>query len=248
MATGAVLGTGFMVVFYIIYVMIMGAIALGMYLLQGFSLMKISKKLGIPKGWRAFIPFADYYLMGKIAEEDTKRYHPEKKVTRWSKIFLICQIALGVLLTVWAVVFVICYSVMMFSMIENEELTAGGAASLVGLLLLVLSYFLILALAIGVSVVSYFVYYKIYHVMAKDHAIWMLLLSIFVSGASLVILAVLAFMKRFPMDLPEPAMEDISEPTADVEAVVAQDSAEEQDAPAEQECVCCTADAENTAE
>ena len=208
MAAGTVLGTGFMVVFYIIYVMMMGAIALGMYLLQGFSLMKISKKLGIPKGWRGFIPFADYYLMGKIAEEDTKRYHPEKKVTKWSKIFLFCQIALGVLLTVWVVVFMVCYFALWFSVEGSGELTAGGAASMVGLLLLFLSYFLILALAIGVSVVSYFVYYKIYHVMAKDHAIWMLLLSIFVSGANLVILAVLAFMKRFPENLPNPEAEE----------------------------------------
>ncbi|MBQ8236345.1 MAG: hypothetical protein IJZ37_06670 [Clostridia bacterium] len=241
MAAGTVLGTGFMVVFYIIYVMIMGAIALGMYLLQGFSLMKISKKLGIPKGWRGFIPFADYYLMGKIAEEDTKRYHPEKKVTKWSKIFLFCQIALGVLLTVWVVVFMVCYFALWFSVEGSGELTAGGAASMVGLLLLFLSYFLILALAIGVSVVSYFVYYKIYHVMAKDHAIWMLLLSIFVSGANLVILAVLAFMKRFPTDLPEPAAQDIIVPAADVEAVVSQDAVEEQ-----QKTVCCTAGAENT--
>ena len=52
------------------------------YVISGVSLLKISKKLGVEKGWLGFVPMANYWLLGRLAEEDGKRYHPEKKQTK----------------------------------------------------------------------------------------------------------------------------------------------------------------------
>ena len=54
------------------------------YVVNGISLMKISKKVGVKNGWLAFIPFADYWLQGKLAEEDQKFYAPEKKPVKFA--------------------------------------------------------------------------------------------------------------------------------------------------------------------
>ena len=52
-----------------ISLIVAGVIWATLFILQGFALYTMAKKRGIQGKWRAFVPFADLYLMGKIAGE-----------------------------------------------------------------------------------------------------------------------------------------------------------------------------------
>ena len=73
---------------------IAGVIWAGLFILQGFALYAMAKKRGIQGKWRAFVPFVDLYLMGKIAGECTVF---GQKVKRAGLYALIAQILLVIL-------------------------------------------------------------------------------------------------------------------------------------------------------
>ena len=55
------------------HVLISGLVAVGaaaaLFVLQGFGLYAMAKKVGLQKRWRAFVPFVSTYFMGKLAGE-----------------------------------------------------------------------------------------------------------------------------------------------------------------------------------
>lgn len=155
-------------------------VSLAIYILIGFSLMKIAEKLNIENSWLGFIPFARYYLIGKIAEKSDEVCNTEKK-HKWSKILLWCEIISGILTCLISIS-------SFFAFIPY-----------IGWLIC-----LIVALPCGLvkivlSVPTYFAYYKIFKFMAgKDNAVWMLILSIFFDIAVAVLFAVFAFSDQYP--------------------------------------------------
>lgn len=172
-------------------------IPLLLYILNAVALMRISKKLQIKGGRLAFVPLLNLYQMGKIAEQDQIRKHPEKKGKKWRRITfslgvwlcIVCSIAL-------AGMAVLAYFTGKASVQGDRNMLIAGSFGLV--LAGVLLYLIILCLIAALCVVLWIDLYKIYHVMADDHAPWMMVLSIFLAGSSLVILLVLAFGKKFP--------------------------------------------------
>ena len=56
-----------------VYFAFLGIISLVMYLLQAFGLYGMAKGSGISAPWRGFIPFANTFLFGKIAERYVKK-------------------------------------------------------------------------------------------------------------------------------------------------------------------------------
>ena len=85
-------GFAIVMMWLILVLIVVLPIALATYIVNGISMMKISKKLGVENGWLAFVPFANYWLLGRLAEEDQKVYYPEKKAVRWSVIYLVVVI------------------------------------------------------------------------------------------------------------------------------------------------------------
>ena len=168
--------------------------SVAIYVINGISLMTISKKLGVARGWLAFIPFADYWLQGKLAEEDQKAYYPEKKAVKWSMIYLVGATVAAVLSGVLSGIQSGVTSVLSF----NESEGATTIVMIVGLLF----YFFSSILSLATTALLAVVLYKIYHRMAAKSAIWMTLLSVFVPLAQPVILAVLAFSKKYPVAVP----------------------------------------------
>lgn len=170
-------------------------IAVAVYVINGISLMKISKKLGVEKGWLAFIPFADYWLQGKLAEEDQKFYAPEKKPVKWSTLYLVAMIAVAVIAGILGGIVGGVTSVL--------SLNGSEGATMIILIVELMFYFFEFLLTIVSIALMAVVFYKIYHRMAGESAIWMTLLSVFVPLAQQVILLVLAFSKKYPVAVPE---------------------------------------------
>ena len=69
---------------------------LAQYLLNAFAMLRMAKKVGLPNGWMAFVPFADVYLLGQIADVNS-----QKKVN--AKRLLLTFIALFVTLFLYIV-------------------------------------------------------------------------------------------------------------------------------------------------
>ena len=155
-------------------------ISLALYLLTGFSMMKIAEKLNIENGWFGFIPFASSYLCGKMAEKSDETYKTEKK-RQWSKILLWCDIISGILallLLVASVIALIPY---------------------IGWIICIITTALFTPVILLLAVPTYIAYYKIFKLMAGgNNAVWMLILRIFIDAAKAILFAVFAFSDSYP--------------------------------------------------
>ena len=185
--------TAYVWLIYAVYFAILTPIAIATYIVQALSLMRIAKKLDVPNGWMAFIPFASIYLIGKIAEKSDERAYPGREGRKWSKILLgwtIATVAATLVLSVLLTIGVVFAAFTLHS--EKTMITVTVVSGVVYTLILMIP-------AVILSVYDYMAYYRIYRVMAgQKNAVWMLLLSIFVGMAGTVILAVLGFGKNFP--------------------------------------------------
>lgn len=190
-----------MVVFALLYGVLL-LFALASYVISGVSFLKISKKLGVEKGWLSFIPIANYWLLGRLAEEDGKRYHPEKKQTKWGKIYLTTGIVYLVVMMLISGVYGTFSIIAAIGMAEGGSETAALGMSMVQLVVQLIADGVIIAMATAVTIICYVILYKLYHVMAGSSATWMLILSILVPVSQLVLLLVLAFSKKYPVKSP----------------------------------------------
>lgn len=179
------------VVLYIALLVFLMVYSLFAYLAQGFSFLKISKKLGLRHGWMGFVPYACYYQMGKFVEEDDKRNHPEKKGLKWS-IFLPVSLGVYIVLSFLSVILYYAGNILISVFASGTEeaatfLLIGYAVYILTVLLIMLTFMVIL----------YVAQYKVFHVLAGKHAVWMTILTLFVSVSTPVLYLVLAFSKKF---------------------------------------------------
>lgn len=196
---------GLSVIVMVVFALLYGALllfALASYVISGVSFLKISKKLGVEKGWLSFIPIANYWLLGRLAEEDGKRYHPEKKQTKWGKIYLTTGIVYLVVMLLISGVYGTFSIIAAIGMAEGGSETAALGISMVQLVVQLIADGVIIAMATAVTIICYVILYKLYHVMAGSSATWMLILSILVPVSQLVLLLVLAFSKKYPVKSP----------------------------------------------
>ena len=207
-------GFAIVMMWLILVLIVVLPIALATYIVNGISMMKISKKLGVENGWLAFVPFANYWLLGRLAQEDQKVYYPEKKAVRWSVIYLVVVIVGMVLSGILGGIEGGVTAALEYS----EHASASMAVLLVEGVYILLTGVLSLAMNALMAIVLY----KFYHRMAEKSAIWMTLLSIFVSFAQPVILLVLAFSKKYPL-VDTLAGEEMADGEAPVEAFAQQE-------------------------
>ncbi|MBP3321332.1 MAG: hypothetical protein J6M12_03170 [Clostridia bacterium] len=167
------------------------------YILESVALMRIGQKVGLKACWRSFLPLINCFFMGKIAEKDTKIYHPEKKGKKWGALTLWLEILLMLFTLVSMGLFGLLVAFTGMSGTQGD--TPATVAGSFGLVLLgVLAYIVFFAMLLVICIVMWIVLYKIYHVMAGGNAVWMLILSIFFGLATPIILLVLAFSSKFP--------------------------------------------------
>lgn len=197
-------GFAIVMMWLILVLIVVLPIALATYIVNGISMMKISKKLGVENGWLAFVPFANYWLLGRLAEEDGKRYHPEKKQTKWSKIYLTTGIVYLVVMLLLSSAFLAFSVVGSLGAAQSGSAAAAEMGILRGVVQLVYEA-VIMALAFVVMVVGYVVFYKVYHAMAGESATWMIVLTILLPVSQLVIMLILAFSKKYPVAVPTPS-------------------------------------------
>ncbi len=168
--------------------------SIAMYILNGIGLMKMARSCGLPHPWLGFIPYANLYLMGQLAEQNPA---PGKKSWPWRHIALVGQIvivAISLALVGWMVVD-------MFSTIATgAEFSEYDLLALYGSMfgaMLPLSL-----LSTAYSIVLYIIYWKIYSLFAPDLAVIFLVLTILL-GITPILIFILR--NRTPVNRPGPS-------------------------------------------
>ena len=162
----------------IVYFAILGIVALALYLLEAFALFNMAKSAGYSRPWRGFIPFANTFLFGKIAEKYRKK--DGKPSAKFGGLLLACEIVMLVLSIAvlgFCVKFII--DIIGFANIAVEtdsEMTAEMFASIIPVILLTLAEVIA---SIAYIVLFYVALWRIYSAYDYNNATLFLVLSIF---------------------------------------------------------------------
>ena len=145
------------------------AVAIVTYIFTALSMQTIAKKRGIDKAFFAWIPVANSWLMGKIAD-DVNLCRRNKK-TNFARNILILMI-----------VFYAIYFFYFFCEFFSTFLafSAPHSVSAVFGAIAILFSFIYFGVAIAQSVYAYMAMYRIYYGYAEEHATLYLVLSILV--------------------------------------------------------------------
>lgn len=166
------------IAFIIIYFLVIFGIAITMYLFEAFGIYRMGQKLGFKNPWLAFIPIANMYAFGKVAEQYVK--NDGRPSAKFSKILLtlnIIMLAIAIIFVVAVVVLVIT-NIGMFATDSslNESMTVFTL-----ILPILLGYLALIGIAIAQSIVYYIALWRIFAIFDHNNATVFLVLSIFIS-------------------------------------------------------------------
>lgn len=158
-------------------------VSLATYLLTAFGIYGMGKKLGVSKPWLAFIPVANVYAFGKIAQHYIKQDGtPSAKFSKILLAFEIIILVLSLVLTV-ALLFGFVIEVMSYpdvnAYFESEAFASSGFFTFI--MPIVLIGIAIVVLAIINMVISYVALWRIFAIFDPDTATLYLVLSIFIN-------------------------------------------------------------------
>ncbi len=178
--------TLFWILYLIFYCLVMVCAAYA-YVFVSLGGQRMARKVGMSNPWMFWIPCANVYAMGNLA--DTQASLCEGKNTTYRKKMLTWTIVVACAAIPWA----IAYTVFMVAAAANGLLdengvliTLDGASlePLIGPTLFLLAVSLVfLALYIVYVVIYYKTLYRIYKLYAPDGAAGLVVLSVFVSVA-----------------------------------------------------------------
>lgn len=159
---------------------IIAIVSVVLFIVLGFALYSMSKKLKLSKPWISFIPFAQVFNLGRIAEKYIKPNG--KKNSRYSMILLI--------LSILEIALFICFFIFFFfavytsfneinKAIENDiPLTIGMFSSFIPCIVI---WFINITISIIYTVYYYIALWRIYYIFNQNVADIYLVISIFFS-------------------------------------------------------------------
>ena len=169
----------------LVYFAFFGIIALAMYLLEAFGLYGMAKGSGIGKPWRGFIPFANTFLFGKIAERYVKK--DGKKSAKFGGLLLAFEI-LTLVLAFVTMAFVIS---MIFVLATAENETELANSIIVPIFAMLISCFVLVGVSIAYLVIGYVALWRIFTAFDYNNATVYFVLSILFSFLGPIFLFVL---------------------------------------------------------
>lgn len=169
----------------LVYFAFFGIIALVMYLLEAFGLYGMAKGSGISAPWRGFIPFANTFLFGKIAERYVKK--DGKKSAKFGGLLLAFEIL--VLVLAFATMAFAISMIFVLATAENETELANSI--IVPMFAMLISCFVLMGVSIAYVVIYYVALWRIFTAFDYNNATVYFVLSIFFSFLGPIFLFVL---------------------------------------------------------
>ncbi len=174
------LGFSAMAVFSMIYAIVF-AVSIAFWLLQSIGIYKMGKNMGFTSPWLAFIPFANHYTFGKIAEKYIK--NDGRPSAKFSKILLWFSVGVVAAVFVFMIFAIVSIVVQFINIPDLDALTYNeDMAVMVGLkifLILLIGYFVLWGVAVAFNVVYYVALWRVFAIYDNKNATLYLVLSIF---------------------------------------------------------------------
>ncbi len=165
---------------YVVILLISLSIGIALYLLRAFGVYKMSKTLSYSRPWLAFIPIANTFALGRLAETKNGSAKPYK----YSLILL----WLGIGNAIFSLINVGVATATLFAVLENPGLTPTGSEAFYSVVGGAFGSLIVSALSITYMVFYYIALYKVYKLFAPDYSTVLLVVSILFGVAEPIIL------------------------------------------------------------
>lgn len=161
----------------VLYTAVMAAICLALYILRAIGIYKMSKTAGVEYPWLSFIPAANSFTLGRLAE----RYHknPIEKPAKYSVILLILHIIEKIIEILFAVFLCIAAVTSVREIVGaalyDEPIKLSAALSFIPL---ILSSFLLMLSALAFAIIKYIALWRVYSSFDGKNAVLFTVLSV----------------------------------------------------------------------
>ena len=169
----------------IVYFAFLGIILLAMYLLEAVGLYGMAKRSGISRPWRGFVPFANTFLFGKIAEKYRRR--DGKRSAKFSVLLLVFEV-LTLIFSITTMAFVISMISVLATSYNDSELNASIVVPMIAMLA---CCFVLIGVLIAYVVIYYVALWRIFTAFDYNNATVYFVLSIVFSFLGPIFLFVL---------------------------------------------------------
>lgn len=168
-----------------IYFAFIVIIALAMYLLEAVGLYGMAKSSGFSSPWRSFIPFANTFIFGKIAEKYQRR--DGKRSAKFGGLLLAFEI-LTLIFSIATMAFVISMISVLATSYNDFELNASIVVPMIAMLA---CCFVLIGVLIAYVVIYYVALWRIFTAFDYNNATVYFVLSILFSFLGPIFLFVL---------------------------------------------------------
>lgn len=169
----------------IVYFAFLGIILLAMYLLEAVGLYGMAQRSGISRPWRGFVPFANTFLFGKIAEKYRRR--DGKRSAKFSVLLLVFEV-LTLIFSITTMAFVISMISVLATSYNDSELNASIVVPMIAMLA---CCFVLIGVLIAYVVIYYVALWRIFTAFDYNNATVYFVLSILFSFLGPIFLFVL---------------------------------------------------------
>lgn len=167
----------FFFTFFIGAIAVSAVIGIAIYLLESISVYKMAKSAEIKNPWLAFIPVANDWVFGTLAEK-----YKKKNGTKSARFGIILPVLEGIVL-------IETIALTIFTVISVKEITGYALDAVntstemvpeqfMSLIPVIILYFALMAVAIAYAVVFFIALWRVYYSFDKSNAMLYIVLSI----------------------------------------------------------------------
>lgn len=167
----------FFFTFFIGAIAVSAVIGIAIYLLESISVYKMAKRAEIKNPWLAFIPVANDWVFGTLAEK-----YKKKNGTKSARFGIILPVLEGIVL-------IEAIALTIFTVISIKEITGYALDAVntstemvpeqfMSLIPVIILYFALMAVAIAYAVVFFIALWRVYSSFDKSNATLYILLSV----------------------------------------------------------------------
>lgn len=167
----------FFLTFFIGAIAVSAVIGIAIYLLESISVYKMAKSAEVKNPWLAFIPVANDWVFGTLAEK-----YKKKNGTKSARFGIILPVLEGI-------VFIESIALTIFTVISIKEITGYALDAVntstemapeqfMSLIPVIILYFALMAVAIAYAVVFFIALWRVYSSFDKSNATLYIVLSV----------------------------------------------------------------------
>lgn len=171
--------SGFMAI-YGLFSLFVSIISLIFFVVRGFALFEMTKKLGIKNGWLSFVPMLSVFPLGKISEKYVKK--DGSKSAKFGTLLLVFNILQYILVVVFCV-FTVIAAIKIADFADGAILndTAMELSMFSSLIPVIITYFVLMGIAIAYTIMFYIAVWRVFAIFDSNNSTLFTVLSVFFS-------------------------------------------------------------------